>query len=254
MQTSPSNPLRAFTLIELLVVITILTVLISLMLPSLTKARQSATRMQCMSQEKQLGVASHAYVADNRQTYFDSNHLAGASRWTVLLGRNYSHRWSAFLCPTRIGMELITTQDSRAYGGADLWQVDPIPAFPWQRPNYGLNQKLAYYRADKILRPSLTLAFAESRINSLALTHVNSQGFTNVATTASLASFGSTLVSVHDDESSTNILWADGHVNNMKAKTSGSDVYPTYYDADMLGTRYRKVVWNTWNPDGIGDP
>ena len=55
----------AFTLIELLVVITIVAILASLLLPALARAKDSAKKMQCASNLKQLMTAETCYFDDN---------------------------------------------------------------------------------------------------------------------------------------------------------------------------------------------
>lgn len=55
----------AFSLVELLVVVAIIMVLASLLLPTLARGKQSAERIRCVNNLRQLGLATHLYWDEN---------------------------------------------------------------------------------------------------------------------------------------------------------------------------------------------
>eukprot|EP00752_Nemacystus_decipiens_P013982 g12418.t1 len=79
---------KAFTLIELLVVISIIALLIAILLPALAAARRSARDMQCLSNQRQIGVGLYGYSVENKDllpiSYFDGNLVASEQTdWAV---------------------------------------------------------------------------------------------------------------------------------------------------------------------------
>src|SRR3954469_24484325 len=63
---SPRGGRSGFTLTELLVVIGIIAVLMALLMPALSAAREQAKRASCANNLRQIGVAEFAYAADNQ--------------------------------------------------------------------------------------------------------------------------------------------------------------------------------------------
>lgn len=118
------NSLAGFTLIELLVVISIIALLMSILMPSLGKAREMGKRVVCLTRQKQLVTACAIYANDYRTTptehgYNETRPEAAANDWGHVMVANtattdvewvgigkfyelgYVEDYTFFYCPSR---------------------------------------------------------------------------------------------------------------------------------------------------------
>jgi prepilin-type N-terminal cleavage/methylation domain-containing protein/prepilin-type processing-associated H-X9-DG protein len=117
---------RAFTLVELLVVIGIIAILIAILLPTISRAREQTKFVLCKNNLRQIGYALRMYANDNGDYYPDAATLGGAF-FRVGLGQKIPGNPDPFSISETYGMPAVLDQGHYLPGRSAVWVCPSAP-------------------------------------------------------------------------------------------------------------------------------
>lgn len=197
---------KKFTLIELLVVVAIIAVLVSILLPALSRAQKTANRSSCLSNLKQIAAAASFYTQDHSD-FNCADHFAIEGKqavWTYGLGELYHLDEDVFRCPS----EWDGLTSSKEQWDGKTWGIE---ANKWNAFST-LESAAAYCSADV---PFASYDHSAYGINPMVVTLANNLSITGKKVTT----FRNPSEAIYFTDSS----WAESPTSTTDATEWGSD-------------------------------
>ncbi len=206
---------KGFTLIELLVVISIIALLLAILLPSLSRAREQAKTTRCQSNLKQIGLAMHSYAGD-----YDYLLPRAELRPGVAIYTGIDMRWPVLFMPYVGGL-------SDKFENYYELQIYDCPSYPIKE------QTVDYCTNAFDLKGTLTEYFGFTKLDD----------FPRHATTIYMADY-----EYIPDASHIKIILKDDSPDTMKVKMQSLDVWhtshlPSAQDSSRRVARDRHTKW-----------
>jgi prepilin-type N-terminal cleavage/methylation domain-containing protein/prepilin-type processing-associated H-X9-DG protein len=232
---------NAFTLVELLVVIGIIALLISILLPTLGKAREVARRAACLSNLRQVHQAFHFYALENRDQV-PLGHRSASKQFNSMVFSATSGRWVLFglltqgrsmpdarvlFCPSEANPKFMFDTEANPWPAAGATPTINVQAGYGARPERELPDDLA-------APPPRLVPFAMPRLAR----------FKNKAIFADLTAARTRVITRH--RTGVNVLYGDGSATWIDLKQfdhpESAWLEPTVPPADTLNPTH-DAIW-----------
>ncbi len=229
MSTTQDESRGAFTLVEMLVVVAIIALLISLLLPAFSRAKQAAQAAVCSGQLRQNGVMMTRYATDSRMHFGYKDMTANPPKlfWAdFFLKSGYlsGNARDVLVCPSHAPRQY--SRNYQTYGFRwDFWPSGVIASEKSARAGFG---QWAYVKLRRIQRPAEFYPMMDS-------SSTNSSGTASHSQKSRLWPKGATRWTLahqrHFDL--TNSLAFDGHVKPLGDEGLKDTNVTTWFDANL---------------------
>ena len=205
---------KAFTLIELLVVIAIIAILAAILFPVFARARENARRASCQSNLKQIGLSIMQYTQDYDEKLPFACWADGSYPWHFTV-QPYTKSWQVFTCPSYTKTPTVTNAAaaSASYmcnGGGSYSGTTGASGFGGQRPMERAPENAGGYQTSGGAALAQLVSTAQT---ILVLDQAGGSGNPDLYKVANLDGTDSNL---QNHLTTTNFLFADGHVKSLK--------------------------------------
>lgn len=271
------NLATGFTLIELLVVISIIALLVGILLPALSAAREAARSSVCKSNQKQIGIAFVSYQNDN-DGYFPWNNYTVT--WDDHLGlggydgRTITRQQASvghpqdrtgypvvgaevYFCPSDQNLPRLPDWDNYVDGqdyapksyGINGWYKPPTPEDEGYKKapglvslGYGI-QHNPYPRGsrkiDEVTQPSATLSMIDYYLSNGVMGWIHAWGVGAINAYNQVHSASPIMAERRDGhDEKANASFADGHVEQIHADDS------LFENSKVLGRDFTGSIWD----------